>query len=114
MVVVIELGARGAARRFPARYRRAHVGIACGLLAGAALLGAAPVAMADAAVSERVSTTTSSARTNSDGQAAPHSEVSMLAVSLTVGGAVAMAGSGVALVLTRRRAISRPPRQASR
>ncbi len=80
--------------------------VACGLIAGAALLGAAPVAMADVAVSERVSTTTgtSSARTNSDGRAAPQSEVSMLAVSLTVGGAVAMAGSGVALVLTRRRA----------
>jgi len=31
---------------------------ACGLIAGAALLGAAPVAMADIAVSERVSTTT--------------------------------------------------------
>ncbi|MDQ2788259.1 MAG: hypothetical protein DLM60_09835 [Pseudonocardiales bacterium] len=113
---MIELGARGAARRLPARNRRAHVGVACGLLAGTVLLGAAPLAMADVAASERVSTTTgtSSARTNSDGQAAPHSEVSILAVSLTVGGAVAMTGSGVALVLTRRRAISRPPRQASR
>lgn len=68
--------------------------VACGLIAGAALLGAVPVAMADALVST----------TSSDSQAAPQAKVSMLAVSLTVGGAVVMAGSGVVLVLTRRRA----------
>jgi len=48
-------------------------------------------------------------RTNADSQAAPQAEVSMLAVTLTVGGAVATAGSGVALVLARRRTVSRPP-----
>ncbi|HYZ38426.1 MAG TPA: hypothetical protein VE673_17205 [Pseudonocardiaceae bacterium] len=71
----------------------------CGLIAAAALLGFVPAAMADAPVS------TASA----DSQAAPQTEVSMLAVSLTVGGAVATAGSGVALMLNRRRAISRQP-----
>ena len=70
--------------------------VACGLITGAALLGAVPVAIADAPVST----------TSSNGRAAPHAEVSMLAVSLTVGGAVAAAGSGTALVLTRRRALS--------
>lgn len=73
--------------------------VACGLIAGAALLGPVPVAMADAPVST----------TSADSQAAPRAEVSMLAVSLTVGGAVAMAGSGVALVLARRRTVSRRP-----
>ncbi len=76
--------------------------IACGLIAGAALFGHVPVALADAPVA-----------TGADSQAAPHAEVSMLAVSLTVGGAVAMVGSGVALVLTRRRAINRRPSRAS-
>jgi hypothetical protein len=74
--------------------------VTCVLVAGAALLGPVPVAMADAPV-------------NSDSQAAPQAEVSILAVSLTVGGAVATAGSGVALVLTRRRALSRQPSRAS-
>jgi hypothetical protein len=73
--------------------------VACGLIAGAALVGPVPVAMADGPVS--------STSANSDSQAAPQAEVSMLAVSLTVGGAVAMAGSGMALVLTRRRTVSR-------
>ncbi|MBV8540458.1 MAG: hypothetical protein JO063_02640 [Pseudonocardiales bacterium] len=73
--------------------------VACGLVAGAALLGPVPVATADAPVNT----------TSTDSQAAPRAEVSMLAVSLTVGGAVAMAGSGVALVLTRRRTVSRRP-----
>jgi hypothetical protein len=73
--------------------------VACGLTAGAALLGPVPVAMADAPVST----------TSSDSQAAPQAEVSMLAVSLTVGGALATAGSGMALVLTRRRTLSRRP-----
>jgi Flp pilus assembly protein CpaB len=71
----------------------------CGLIAAAALLGFVPAAMADAPVSAA----------SADSQAAPQTEVSMLAVSLTVGGAVATAGSGVALMLNRRRAISRQP-----
>jgi hypothetical protein len=73
--------------------------VACGLIAGAALLGPVPVAMADAPVSTA----------GADSQAAPQAEVSVLAVSLTIGGAVAMAGSGVALVLARRRTVSRRP-----
>lgn len=77
--------------------------VTCGLIAGAALLGLAPLAMADTPVSTA----------NADSQAVPQTEVSMLAVSLTVGGAVATAGSGVALVLARRRALSRPPTQVS-
>ncbi|HWR47565.1 MAG TPA: hypothetical protein VN327_08145 [Pseudonocardiaceae bacterium] len=78
--------------------------VACGLIAGAALLGPVPVAMADAPVSAGPV-----GPANADSQAAPRAEVSMLAVSLTVGGAVAMAGSGAALVLTRRRTVSRRP-----
>jgi hypothetical protein len=50
---------------------------------------------------------------NADSQAAPQTEVSMLALSLTVGGAVATVGSGVALALSRRRAVSRQPSQVS-
>jgi hypothetical protein len=73
--------------------------VTCGLIAGAALLGSVPAAMADVPISTA----------NADSQAAPQTEVSMLAVSLTVGGAVATAGSGVALVLNRRRGISRQP-----
>ncbi|MGH3871587.1 MAG: hypothetical protein ACRDSR_08760 [Pseudonocardiaceae bacterium] len=72
--------------------------VACGLIVGAAMLGAAPAAMADAPVGGSAS----------DSQAAPQAEVSMLAVSLTVGGAVATAGSGVVLALARRRAVSPP------
>ncbi|MGH3806942.1 MAG: hypothetical protein ACRDRU_09980 [Pseudonocardiaceae bacterium] len=77
--------------------------VACGLVAGAALLGPVPAAMADGL----------DGTASSDSQAAPQAEVSMLAVSLTVGGAVATAGSGVALVLTRRRALSRRPSSTS-
>jgi hypothetical protein len=77
--------------------------VACGLIAGTTQQGGAPMAMADVA----------GGRTSADSQAAPRAEVSMLAVSLTVGGAVAMAGSGVALVLTRRRTVSHPPSQVS-
>jgi hypothetical protein len=77
--------------------------VTCGLIAGAALLGPAPVAMADAPISTP----------NADSQAAPQTEVSLLAVSLTVGGAIATAGSGMALVLNRRRAVSRQPSQVS-
>jgi hypothetical protein len=75
--------------------------VACGLIAGAALLGAAPVAMADELTHGAVGV-------NSDSQVAPQAEVSLLAVSLTVGGAVAMAGSGAALALARRRRVSPP------
>jgi hypothetical protein len=75
--------------------------VACGLIAGAAMLGVAPAAMADESAHDK-------ARTSSDSQAAPEAEVSMLAVSLTVGGAVATAGSGAALALGRRRKISQP------
>ncbi|MGH3897398.1 MAG: hypothetical protein ACRDTA_03925 [Pseudonocardiaceae bacterium] len=71
--------------------------VACGLIVGAAVLGAAPVAMADEPVGKSTSI-------GSESQAAPQAEVSMLAVSLTVGGTIAMAGSGVALA--RRRAVS--------
>ncbi|MGH3866911.1 MAG: hypothetical protein ACRDQ4_12375 [Pseudonocardiaceae bacterium] len=73
--------------------------VACGLIVGAALLGFVPAAIADAPVST----------TSADSPAAPQAEVSVLAVSLTVGGALAMAGSGVALALTRRRTVSRRP-----
>jgi hypothetical protein len=73
--------------------------VACGLIAGTALLGPLPVAMADVPVST----------TGAGTQAEPQAEVSVLAVSLTVGGALAMTGSGVALVLTRRRTVSRRP-----
>lgn len=77
--------------------------VACGLIAGAALLGVAPTAMAD----------TPGNTTGADNQAAPQAGVSMLAVSLTVGGAVATAGSGMAFVLNRRRALSRQPSRVS-
>jgi hypothetical protein len=77
--------------------------VTCGLIAGAALLGPVPVAMADVPISTATT----------DSQAAPQTEVSMLAVSLTVGGAIATAGSGVALILNRRRAVSRQPSQVS-
>jgi hypothetical protein len=76
--------------------------VTCAVIAGAALLGPVP-AMADAPISTA----------NADGQAAPQTEVSMLAVSLTVGGAIATAGSGMALVLNRRRAVSRRPSRVS-
>jgi hypothetical protein len=75
--------------------------VACGLIAGVALLGAAPVAMADELTHDTVGA-------NPDSQVAPQTEVSLLAVSLTAGGAVAMAGSGAALALARRRRVSPP------
>ncbi len=75
--------------------------VACVLIAGAAMLGAAPVALADESAPDK-------AATSSDNQAAPEAEVSILAVSLTVGGAVATAGSGAALALGRRRRVSQP------
>jgi hypothetical protein len=70
--------------------------VACGLIVGAALLGAAPIAMAGELTHDAVGA-------SSDSQVAPQAEVSMLAVSLTVGGAVATAGSGAVLALARRR-----------
>ncbi len=75
--------------------------VTCGLIVGAVVLGAAPIAMADEPVGK-------SNGTASESQATPRAEVSMLAVSLTVGGAVAMAGSGAALALARRRTVSPP------
>jgi len=75
--------------------------VACGLIAGAALLGATPVAMAGESTHDTVGA-------SSDSQVAPQAEVSLLAVSLTVGGAVATAGSGAALALARRRKVSPP------
>jgi hypothetical protein len=79
--------------------------VVCGLIAGAALLGPVPVAMADVPAN-----TTGAANTpGADSRAVPQAEVSVLAVSLTVGGTVAMAGSGLALVLARRRTVSRRP-----
>ncbi|MGH3835326.1 MAG: hypothetical protein ACRDSF_06425 [Pseudonocardiaceae bacterium] len=75
--------------------------VTCGLIVGAVVLGAAPMAMADEPAGK-------SNGIGSENQAAPQAEVSMLAVSLTVGGAVATAGSGAALVLARRRAVSPP------
>jgi hypothetical protein len=83
--------------------------VVCGLISGAALLGVAPVAMAGLPAQPAANAPVSS----SDSQAVPQAEVSMLAVSLTVGGAIATAGSGMALVLARRRAVSRAPSQVS-
>jgi hypothetical protein len=75
--------------------------VACWLITGAALLGAAPVAMADESTHDTVGAGSSSL-------VAPRSKVSMLAVSLTAGGVVATAGSGAALALARRRRVSPP------
>lgn len=65
--------------------------ICCGLLMAVALLGPAPVAVADDLADAN--------------PAAPQAEVSMLALSLTTGGAIAAIASGVALVLARRREV---------
>lgn len=67
--------------------------VGCGLIAVAALLGLAPPAMAS--------------------EGGPQAEVSMLAVALTAGAAVAAAGSGVAHAVNRRRAVSRAPGQTN-
>lgn len=75
--------------------------VTCGLIVGAVMLGAAPMAIADEPGGR-------SNGVGSGSQAAPQAEVSMLAVSLTVGGAVATAGSGAALALARRRAVTPP------
>ncbi len=75
--------------------------VACGLIAGAALLGAAPVAIADESTHQPHPVGDSS-----DRQVVPQAEVSLLAVALTVGGAVATVGSGAALALGRRRKVT--------
>lgn len=68
--------------------------IGCGLLTVAALLGPAPVAVAGELA-------------DAD-PAVPQAEVSMLALSLTAGGAIAAVGSGVALAVARRREVGPP------
>ncbi|MGH3796193.1 MAG: hypothetical protein ACRDSP_15025 [Pseudonocardiaceae bacterium] len=96
--------------------------VVCGLVGVAVLLGTAPIAVA-AESAERPPPPAISAvpgvgsvgaspvdRASSQNQAAPQTGVSMLAVSLTAGGAVAAAGSGAALAVTRRRAVNHPPR----
>jgi len=65
----------------------------------AALLGPAPTAMAGELLSSTTtgaSAASSTSQTGPDSQAGPQTGVSVLAVSLTAGGAVAAAGSGVA------------------
>lgn len=98
--------------------------VGCGLVAVAALLGPAPAAMA---ATESPNTTEGPAATGgpvtaqtaggSQHTAAPENEISLLAVTLTAGGAIAAAGSGVALVVTRRREgngdVSRRPSRES-
>lgn len=93
--------------------------VACGLIASAALLGGAPVAMAGSPAQPATvelpaqPAVAGSPVSSPDSQASPQAEVSMLAVSLTIGGALATAASGMALVLTRRRAVTRAPSQVS-
>jgi hypothetical protein len=67
----------------------------------AVLLGPAPMAMAGERPDGPPRGTTA------DTQAGPQPETSLLALALTGGGAVAAAGSGVALAITRRRAVGR-------
>ncbi|MGH3991560.1 MAG: hypothetical protein ACRDSN_03745 [Pseudonocardiaceae bacterium] len=96
--------------------------LGCALIAIAALLGLAPMAMAGertegapagtAGALLRPSTDSrgiADSRGGSDNQPQPQSEMSVLAVSLTAGAAVAAVGSGVAQAVTRRRAVSRAP-----
>jgi hypothetical protein len=90
--------------------------VGCGLVGLAVLLGPTPMAVAGepAAGSHHPATASTATgpgnRTATQTQAGPQTEVSMLAVSLTAGGAVAAAGSGVALAVTRRRSVGNPPR----
>lgn len=82
--------------------------VACTLIALGALVGPAATAVADPlppAGAHQESRT-------ADG-AGPQPQVSMLAVALTAGGAVAAASSGVALAVNRRRAVSRRPSRES-
>jgi hypothetical protein len=95
--------------------------VGCGLIAVAALLGLAPTAMASESAAgpsgssvEMMSSTSSVAHPVAQRQPEPHNEVSMLAVSLTAGAAVAAAGSGVAQAVNRRRALSRAARHTTR
>lgn len=88
--------------------------VGCGLIAVAALLGSAPIAMADetAGTSAEVRSSTSSASpTGTERQSGPHAEVSLLAVSLTAGAAIAAAGSGAVQAVNRRRALQRASAQ---
>lgn len=94
--------------------------VGCGLVAVAALLGLAPTAMAGepadvppGTTAEALPSAGSDARAAARDQTEPQAEVSMLAVSLTAGAAVAAAGSGVAHAVSRRRAVSRAPGQAT-
>lgn len=90
--------------------------VVCGLVGVAVLLGPTPMALAGEPVagSHRPATASTATgpgnRTVTQTQAGPQAEVSMLAVSLTAGGALAAAGSGAALAVTRRRSLSNPPR----
>ena len=93
--------------------------VGCGLIAVAALLGLSPAALASEPADGRSSTPASAVAdaTPAAGSAdravpahqagGPQTEVSLLAVSLTAGAAVAAAGSGVAQAVHRRRAVSR-------
>lgn len=95
--------------------------VGCGLIAVAALLGLAPAAMASeladgpSSTSAEISSSTGSAGHGAtQGQPEPRNEVSLLAVSLTAGAAVAATGSGVVQAVNRRRApgrAARPPRR---
>jgi hypothetical protein len=79
-----------------------------GIIGVAALLGTAPMAMAGELPSNISTGASATSHTSADSQAGPQNGVSLLAVLLTAGGAVAAAGSGVALAVTRRRGIDRP------
>src|SRR5262249_12464768 len=90
--------------------------VGCGLIAVATLLGLAPVAMASEPAGSAgdpavvLPDTGPTGRTAPERSPGPHAEVSLLAVSLTAGAAVAAAGSGVAQVVNRRRALSKATR----
>ncbi|MCA1671457.1 MAG: hypothetical protein LC799_04390 [Actinobacteria bacterium] len=93
--------------------------VGCGLIAVAALLGLAPTAMASeladgssSASAQALPSSGSAGEATAAHQPGPHTGVSLLAVSLTAGAAVAAAGSGVAQAVNRRRAHSRAPGQA--
>lgn len=96
--------------------------VGCGLIAVAALLGLAPAAVASelsdwpsgtSAEAAGTHPSTGSAVQAAERGADPHTEVSLLAVSLTAGAAVAAAGSGAVQAVQRRRAPSRVPGRSS-
>ncbi|HEY2725294.1 MAG TPA: hypothetical protein VGI84_11480 [Pseudonocardiaceae bacterium] len=92
--------------------------VGCGLIAVAALLGPAPVAGAaqlatPAGASAHAVAQNAQNAGSAQSTTAPQDEVSLLAVTLTAGGALAAAGSGVALAVGRRREVSRRPSQES-